>query len=138
MTPNKYYAIDNGLRRVNSPQSTADLGHRLENAVFLALRRNKTPVSYAGEANLWECDFVTDTAAIQVCATLNAQNQEREVRGAVRAAALPGKRRAIIITLDQRDRLTLDNVTVEVVPAWEWLAETAITRALRPETCGAG
>jgi predicted AAA+ superfamily ATPase len=129
VTPNKYYAVDNGLRRVNSPQSTADVGHRLENAIFLALRRNKTPVSYAGEANLWECDFVTDTAAIQVCATLDAQNQEREVRGVVRAAALPGRRRAIIITLDQRDHLTQDNTTIEVIPAWEWLTASAVPHA---------
>jgi hypothetical protein len=39
VTPSKFYAIDNGLRRFNSPQLTPDLGHRLENAVFLALRR---------------------------------------------------------------------------------------------------
>ena len=128
VTPNKYYAIDNGLRRVNSPQSTADLGHRLENAVFLALRRNKRRVSYAGEKNLWECDFVTDTEAIQVCANLNAQNQEREVRGALQGAALPGKRRAVIVTLDQRDRLEIDGRTVDVIPAWEWLTETAALR----------
>ncbi len=127
VTPNKYYAVDNGLRRANSPQSTADLGHRLENAVFLALRRHKLRVSYAGEPHLWECDFVTDSEAIQVCATLTAQNQEREVRGAVRGAALPGKRRATIITLDQRDQITLDDTRVEVVPAWEWLARTGGT-----------
>ena len=30
VTPNKYYAIDNGLRRANSPQTTPDVGHRLE------------------------------------------------------------------------------------------------------------
>jgi uncharacterized protein len=128
VTPKKYYAIDNGLRRVNSPQSTADLGHRLENAVFLALRRNKTRVSYAGEANLWECDFVTDTEAIQVCANLNGQNQEREVRGALQGAALPGKRRSVIVTLDQRDHLEVDGRTVDIIPAWEWLIATATPR----------
>ncbi len=125
VTPGKYYAVDNGLRRANSPQSTADLGHRLENAVFLALRRRKRPISYAGETNLWECDFVTDTEVIQVCARLTAQNQQREVRGVLGAVALParGERRALILTLDQRDRLTVDGVVVEVLPAWEWLAQ---------------
>jgi predicted AAA+ superfamily ATPase len=58
VTPNNYYAIDNGLRRANSPQATADLGHRLENAVFLSLRRRKKPISYAAELHQWECDFV--------------------------------------------------------------------------------
>ena len=35
----------------------------------------------------------------QVCADLNPRNQEREVRGAIHAAALPGRRRALILTL---------------------------------------
>ena len=123
VTPNKYYSIDNGLRRANSPQATADLGHRLENAVFLSLRRRKKSVSYAGEIDQWECDFVTDDEAIQVCADLNSRNQEREIRGAVQAAALPGRRRALILTLNQRERIVVDGTTVEVVPAWEWLAD---------------
>jgi uncharacterized protein len=122
VTPNKYYAIDNGLRRANSPQATADLGHRLENAVFLALRRQKKAISYAGEVHQWECDFVTENEAIQVCADLNARNQEREVRGAVRAAALPGRRRPLILTLNQRDRIEMESTTIDVAPAWEWLA----------------
>jgi hypothetical protein len=123
VTPNKYYAIDNGLRRANSPQSTLDLGHRLENAVFLALRRRRQPVTYAGEKDLWECDFVTDTEAIQVCIELTSRNVEREVRGAVRAAALAGSRRPLILTLDQRDRISAEGTTVEVLPAWEWMVQ---------------
>jgi uncharacterized protein len=122
VTPNKYYAIDNGLRRANSPQATADLGHRLENAIFLALRRQRKAISYAGEIHQWECDFVTDNEAIQVCADLNPRNREREIRGATRAAALPGRRRAQILTLNQRDRIEADGATVDVIPAWEWMA----------------
>jgi len=121
VTPNKYYAIDNGLRRANSPQMTPDLGHRLENAVFLSLRRRNEQVSYAGEKDLWECDIVTTSYAIQVCASLTAHNQRREVQGVVKAAALPGKRRPLILTLDQRDRVSVDGVAVEVIPAWDWL-----------------
>jgi len=67
-----------------------DLGRRLENAVFLALRRRGDQVTYASEKDSWECDFVTDTDAIQVCAQLGEENLERELRGALRAAALPG------------------------------------------------
>lgn len=122
VAPSKYYAIDNGLRRANSPQMTDDLGHRLENAVFLALRRSKTMVSYGGEKDLWECDFVTRTHAIQVCQELSERNLEREVRGAVRGAALPPRRQALILTLDQRDSINVAGTRVEVQPAWEWLA----------------
>ena len=134
VTPNKYYAVDNGLRRANSPQATVDLGHRLENAVFLSLRRRKRPISYAAEIHQWECDFVTDMEAIQVCADLNSRNLEREVQGALHAAALPGRRRPLILTLNQRDRIIVDGTMIEVAPAWEWLADS--TAAATDSTAG--
>jgi len=123
VTPNKYYAIDNGLRRANSPQAAPDLGHRLENAVYLALRQRGGTVCYAGEKDRWECDFVTGELAVQVCAELTPFNKQREVEGVRQACALPGKRRGLILTLNQRDRLTVDGRPIEVVPSWEWLAE---------------
>jgi len=123
VAPNKYYANDTGLRRVNSPQIAPDHGHRLENLVFLALRHRGTNVYYAGERNLWECDFVTDTEAIQVCAELTPYNRARQIEGAARACRLPGKRQALILTLNQRDRLTELDTTVEVRPVWEWLLD---------------
>jgi uncharacterized protein len=121
VAPNKYYANDNGFRRVNSPQTTPDRGHRLENLVFLALRQRGTNVSYASERNLWECDFVTDTLAIQVCTELTAYNRAREIEGVARACRLPGKRRALILTLNQHDQLKELETPVEVRPVWEWL-----------------
>jgi len=122
VAPNKYYAVDNGLRRVNSPQANLDLGHRLENAVYLALRQRGGAFFYAGEKDLWECDFITDDLAIQVCADLTPVNRRREVEGLRRGCALPGKRRGLILTLNQRDRLTVDGLTVDVLPVWEWIS----------------
>lgn len=123
VAPNKYYAVDNGLRRANSPQAHPDLGHRLENAVYLALRRLGGPLAYAGEKDLWECDFVTDAMAIQVCAELTPFNRRREVEGIRRGCALPGGRRGLVLTLNQRDRLKVDGHSIDVLPAWQWLAE---------------
>ena len=124
VAPNKFYAIDHGLRRVNSPNFTADVGHRLENAVALALRQQGLRPCYAGEKDVWECDFLTDDMAIQVCASLTPANQERELEGLRRAGELPGRRRPCIITLDQRDSLTIGGHKVEIVPAWEWLGSS--------------
>ena len=121
VAPNKYYAIDNALRRVNSPSLTTDVGHRLENTVFLALRQRGLQPCYAGQKDSWECDFITDDYAIQVCANLTPFNRERELEGVRQGCALPGKRRGLIVTLDQRDALSLDGGSVEVIPAWEWL-----------------
>jgi len=101
----------------------ADVGRHLENAVFLALRREGTPLSYAAEKDAWECDFVTEREAIQVCAELTPVNRDRELYGLMRAAGLPGgRRRALLLTIDQRDAFEVDGLKVEVRPAWEWLA----------------
>jgi predicted AAA+ superfamily ATPase len=125
VAPAKYYAIDNGLRRVNSPNFSPDVGHRLENAVFLALKQRGASPAYAGERDAWECDFITNDQAIQVCARLTPENRDRELSGLREACDLPGSRRPLIITLDQRDQLVCEDLEVAVVPAWEWLAESA-------------
>ena len=94
----------------------------MENAVFLALRRRGRAVAYTSEPNSWECDFVTDAEAIQVCKELTEENREREIRGALRGSALPGKsRKALVLTLDQRDEMTVDGTRVEIRPVWEWM-----------------
>lgn len=123
VAPRKYYAVDNGLRRAVAVQTTQDLGHRLENAVFLSLRRRGTDAAYAGEKDSWECDFVTDREAIQVTADLTDYNKAREIRGLLMACSLPGRRDALIITLNQRDRFSVNGRKIKVVPAWEWLLD---------------
>ncbi len=123
VAPNKYYAVDNGLRRATSPQRNPDLGHRLENAIFLALRREGAAVSYAGEKDSWECDFVTDREAIQVCSELTPYSREREIKGLLRASRLPGRRRLLLLTINQRDTVAAEKFQIEVKPAWEWLVE---------------
>jgi predicted AAA+ superfamily ATPase len=119
--PAKYYAIDNGLCRANSPQLQPDLGHRLENAVALHLRRLGVDFQYAGQRDLWECDFVTPDEAIQVSVDLTPMNRRRELGGVVEATRLAGGRRALVLTLDQTDRLREDDVDVQVMPAWQWM-----------------
>ena len=123
IAPAKYFAIDNGLRRANSPQLQPDLGHRLENAIALHLRRELPELHYASERDLWECDFIIPDAAVQVCLELTPANRGRELRGVVEGTRLPGRRRAVVVTLDQSDRLREDGVEVEVVPAWRWLTK---------------
>ena len=121
VAPPKYYAIDTGLRRANSVQAQPDVGHRLENAVAIHLRRETGPTVFAGERGQWECDFLTADAAIQVCAELTPANLEREVRGVVHATRLRGRRRAMVLTLDQTDRVVEDGVRIDVLPAWRWM-----------------
>lgn len=125
VAPPKYYAIDNGLRRANSVHTQPDVGHRLENAVALHLRRHTQDLCFAGERGVWECDFLTDDAAIQACAELTPFNRARELRGVLEGTRLGGRRRALVITLDQSDRLVEDGVRIDVIPAWQWMTGPA-------------
>jgi len=125
VSPPKYYAIDPGFRTANTPNPTPDLGRRLENAVLLALRRQGPSPAFAAEAHQWECDFVTPQVAIQVCAEITSQNRDRELRGLLAAADLPGasgrRRELLVLTLNQRDTLKEGGKRISVLPAWEWL-----------------
>ena len=58
-----------------------------------------------------------------MCAELTPFNRAREVFGVVQACGLPGRRQALILTLDQRDRLKEQETTIEVRPVWEWLTD---------------
>lgn len=124
VSPRKYYAVDNGLRRANSPQAAPDVDHRLENVVYLALQEKHPDVTYAGERDLWECDFIAGDAAIQVCAELTESNKAHELAGLLHAVQLCGSRRAMVLTLHQTDRFAVEGFNVHVVPVWRWLCES--------------
>ena len=125
-SPPKYYAVDTGMAAANSPNPTPDLGRKLENAVLIALRRMGAAPTFATAPHEWECDFVTSNHAIQCCARLTPENRQRELRGLLQAAKLPGSskkggRELCVITLDQEDALTEEGHDVHVIPAWKWL-----------------
>ena len=121
IAPPKYYAIDNGLRRANSPQTTPDKGRRLENAVALELLRRKIEPCYAAEKDLWECDFIAGDTAFQVCWQLTEENMAREIQGLLEAGARARVERLVILTLNQKQILPQNGNVIEVLPAWEWL-----------------
>lgn len=125
-SPPKYYAVDTGLAAANTPNPTPDLGRKLENAVLLTLRRMGAAATFAAAPHEWECDFVTAGLAIQCCARLTPENRQRELRGLIQAATLPGStknrgRELLVITLDQEDALTEHDHPIRVIPAWKWL-----------------
>jgi predicted AAA+ superfamily ATPase len=81
---------------------------------------------FAAATHAWECYFVTSDFAIQCCARLTPENRQRELRGLLQAAKLPGSsnkraRELCVITLDQEDALTEEGHAVHVIPAWKWL-----------------
>lgn len=119
--PAKIYAADNGLCKMVSSEN---YGRVLENTVFLELkRRNHDIFYYAGD---WECDFIARDkelhfAPVQVTFELTDKNRDREISGLIEAckelAASSGK----IITFDQKEKIKVKNIGIDILPVWEWL-----------------
>jgi predicted AAA+ superfamily ATPase len=132
--PRKLYAIDPGLGTAMSHVTATDVGARLENAVFLELRRRhgrllQGQVAYYLTTYGREVDFVVGDLfeqragrLVQACASLaEPATRTREIRALSEAMAETGLRSAEIVTLHEQETIALDTGTIEVVPAWRWL-----------------
>lgn len=126
VNPRKVYAIDHGLVRACVGQRSEDIGHRLENVVYLELRRRGEVHGYHITASGREVDFVTgppdEPTLVQACANLgDADTRKREVESLTEAMGELRIDRGTIVTMDEQDTLRRDGRTIDVVPAWRWL-----------------
>lgn len=126
LNPRKVYSIDLGLHRVSTPSFSQDTGHKLENEVYLELLRKGYELFYFSE-NQHECDFVlcknnAPSAVIQVCESLNHENEQREVDGLVEAMKYFKFSKGTILTLDQEDLIFSGDREIRVVPLWKCLS----------------
>ena len=125
--PKKVYACDTGLVSAIESIDEANLGHKLENLVYLKLRNPDDSMFYfVNDADGTECDFVIERrdgtfGAVQVCWELSRDNEEREINGALRAMERFGLKEAVLVTRDQSDLINEDGRMIRVVPAWKWL-----------------
>lgn len=131
INPKKMYCIDTGLHSVLSPSASQDKGHKLENAVYLALKRQGYEVYYFEEERK-ECDFVLchhnhPEAVVQVCLELNSDNEARELGGLKQAMSSFGFTEGLILTDHQEDEIHQDGHTVRIVPVWKWLTKSSVT-----------
>lgn len=116
----KYYVVDMGLRRVLLGSKAADVGHILENVVYLELMRRGYRV-YVGKVGDREVDFVAENAQgrqyFQVTASLrDAATRGREV------SALAGIRDHFpktVLTLDDDPDANEDGI--RITNALQWL-----------------
>ena len=125
--PKKSYFIDTGLvRRVGFSFST-DLGHLLENLVFIELLRRGKTVFYHNDGQ--ECDFVlvegkTVTTAIQVTYAMpNEKARKREIDGLLDAMNAYQLQSGLIITDDAEEEIIENDKKITIIPAWKWLLE---------------
>jgi hypothetical protein len=142
--PRKIYVVDPGLAWAMSHVTAVDTGARLENAVFLHLRRQhgrllQGEVAYYLTASGREVDFVVGDLyeqragrLVQACTSLaDPATRAREVAALAEAMAETGVRRGEIVTLHDEERIDTGDGVIRVAPAWKWLLED------RPRTPGA-
>jgi len=126
--PKKVYVMDLGLYTESSVSLTDNFGKRLENLIFLHLRRKYNQIFYFKGRG--ECDFVTMEKnavkeVIQVCLNINDANFDREYNGLLEAMQALDIKEGSIITLNQSDTFEKDNMIIKMIPAHVFL-ETLI------------
>lgn len=124
--PKKVYAMDMGFYTETSTSYTDNTGHRLENLIYLHLRRSYKELYYFRQKG--ECDFVALNRGkvervLQVCLHVDDTNLDCEYNGLVEAMIAFNLTEGVIVTFDQKDRFEKDGMTVRLVPAYEYLSE---------------
>lgn len=124
----KYYAVDLGLRRILLGNgSLADVGHLLENIVFLELKRRGYKV-FTGKLDDFEIDFVCSNGQekiyIQVAASVRDEEvMRRELRPLLRIRDNFPK---YLLTLDNDPETCIDGIYK--INALDWLLSTGNLR----------
>lgn len=123
INPQKVYFIDSALSKEVTVTFTENTGRLLENAVYWELRRHFKQIYYFNENNS-ECDFIVceknvPAMLIQVCLTLNTENQKREVNGIQGAMNFFKMNKGFIITLNQTDRMRVEEGWIEIIPVYD-------------------
>jgi len=129
--PRKVYPSDPGLMRAFDASGRANLGHALETAIMNELERRGAEVGYVRTEDGLEIDFLArypsrGAELLQVCADVSdAATLSRELRGLTAAGKEHRRvpRRLLVLDRDAVPRSAPPGV--EVLPAYEWLLESA-------------
>ncbi len=133
VNPRKCYLVDHGLARASAFVRAEDLGHHLENIVFVELRRRGATVAYHRTSSGKEVDFLVlrgdePTQLVQVCASLSdPATRSRELLAIEEAAQETGLKQAVLVTLREQGAVQLKGVDVRIEPAWRWVLQGAST-----------
>ncbi|MCL2066336.1 MAG: ATP-binding protein [Treponema sp.] len=124
LSPKKAYILDTGLIKTGSVSFSGNLGALLENFVFNTLRLKTKDLFYFSGKKGGECDFIVSPhdkpSCIQVCWELTAENQDREINGAIAAMDFFNLGIGKIITFNTEDIIQTAGKKIEVVPAWKF------------------
>ena len=121
----KVYSIDTGLLNSVGFSFSKNIGKLMENLVFLQLRRQHQDIFYNKTKQNHEVDFFipSQQLAIQVSQDLSdEETRQRELRSLIELSEEKKEQNLLqIITLADKETITTEGTTVEVVPLYEWL-----------------
>lgn len=127
VNPKKIYAIDPGIITAYSVKQDFERASRLENAVFVHLRRTYTNICYyKTEKSKKEVDFALttqtgDLVLIQACVEMNdPRTRERELSALCEACNEFGLKSGLIITEDHEEEIERVGITIHCHPFWKW------------------
>lgn len=118
----KYYFIDNGILNLFLLDPATSL---LENQVAIRLRQKYGSQVYFYNKN-GEVDFVVydEGIAIQVSYSLSdPETEKREVDALLKLNKVLPMRKLMIICKDEERDITVNDVTIQVIPVWKWLLD---------------
>ena len=117
----KYYFIDNGILNLFLLDAQTSL---LENLVAIQLRRLYGEEVYYYHNGV-EVDFYIPEIqlAVQACYNLNdtETTYKREVNALLQFAKYTNIKKMLIITKDEENIISGNNMKIEVIPIWKWL-----------------
>jgi uncharacterized protein len=131
VNPRKCYPIDPALSAAVSFRASEDVGHLLETAVYLELRRRGRTLSYVATRSGYEVDFLAEDTMgtrelVQVCADLeDPATRQRELRALEEGLQETSSERATLVSLREEGIVEIGGRPVRIVPAWRWLLEPA-------------
>ena len=137
-TTAKVYAVDAGLALANARANTNDAGQRLEDAVYLELRRRcpgmrkEAISSLRTDAHGYEVDFIVGdaleeqpSALVQACYDVEDEaTLARELRALWEAMEEKHVDNSHLISVTGKEQdFEQDGRTVHLVPAWKWFLQ---------------
>ena len=125
--PKKIYCIDHALMNSVSSGILFNLGHLLENMVFIALRRVTSDIFYYKSKSGREVDFIAQRhdrprMLIQVCESMtDPQTRKREVTALSEAMTELSLTEGTIVTRGEEELIEVEFGKIKVLPVWRFL-----------------
>ena len=131
VNPRKLYVIDMGLINFCLGENLENIGRKIENLVYLHLRRKENQsISYYRTKKGEEVDFLVRCSGskpqlIQVCHNIeDSKTRKRELESLNNAMKEFGLKQSILVTFDQEEVIKLESGLCSVKPLVQFLSES--------------